>query len=137
MLGLSGTLAAAGSIRTIHIGSVGISGATILAGTNLGSDGQAGGAGPAADSHVAAAIGQISVMGPATGSLIAAGIDPPTGALPALGDPVLGGTSSRIGSLYIRGQVDSSSRFVAGAFGTVAIPKKIRDIQKDPRFSTT
>jgi hypothetical protein len=51
----------------------------------------------------------------------------------AAGDTVVGGTASRIGSISVHG-VDAASHFIAGAFGSVAIPKKVKDLAADSRF---
>jgi hypothetical protein len=124
----------AGSIGEIAIGKSGLADADILAGANLGSDGQLGGTGPAADTFAGAAIGKLKVSGAVTNSLVAAGLDPANGELLAAGNTVLGGTASRIGSVAIRGGLDLATHFIAGAFGTVAIPKKVKELAADPRF---
>jgi uncharacterized delta-60 repeat protein len=134
LLGLSGTIGVAGSIGELSIGKSGLANANILAGANLGSDGQLGGTGTAADTFAAAVIGKLKVAGAVAGSLIAAGLDPTSDVLLAVGDTVVGGTASRIGFVSVHGGVDAASHFIAGAFGSVAIPKKVKDLAADSRF---
>ena len=134
LLGLTGTIGVSGSIGAISIGKSGLANANILAGANFGSDGQLGGAGTAADTFAAASIGKLKVAGAVAGSLVAAGLDPAGGVLLAAGDTVAGGAASRFGSISIHGGVDQASHFIAGAFGSVAIPRKLKDIAADSRF---
>jgi uncharacterized delta-60 repeat protein len=134
LAGLTGTIGVSGSIGEVAIGRGGLTNATILAGANLGSDGQLGGSGTAADTFSGAAIDKLKVAGAVTGSLIAAGLVPQDGALLGPGKTIAGGTASRIGLISIRGGIDDASHFIAGAFGGVAIPRKLKDLSTDARF---
>jgi uncharacterized delta-60 repeat protein len=118
------TIAAAGSIGSISIAGV-ATGATVLAGANLGSDALLGGTGSAADAFGAGAIGKITINGAVTNSTFGAGLDPSDGVLRSVNDSVIGGAASRIGSVALKHPVDASTRFYAGAFGKIRAPKKV------------
>jgi len=118
------TIAAAGSIGSIRIAGV-ATGATVLAGANLGSDDLVGGTGSAADTFAAGAIGKIAINGAVTNSTFGAGLDPADGVLRSVNDTVIGAAASRIGSISLKHPVDASTRFYAGAFGKIRAPKRV------------
>jgi hypothetical protein len=136
---LVGTLSATGTIGTTTLGNV--SGKITSAGGDIRSLSAAtmtdavvlSGADLAANTFAAGSIGKLNVSGSITGSLIGAGLDPVNGDFGDDDDMVIGGTSSVISSITTRGEVDASTRFVAGAFGRARIPKPV-DVTSDPRF---
>jgi hypothetical protein len=138
---LVGTLSATGTIATLTLGDVTgkitsgggdiraltashLTGAMILSGADL-----------ANNTFAAGSIGKLNVTGSIGGSLIAAGLDPVNGEFSDADDRVIGGAASLIDSIVTRGDVDSSTRFVAGAFGRARIPKPV-DPATDPHFRT-
>ncbi len=118
------TIAAAGSIGAISIAGA-VTGATVLAGANLGSDDLLGGSGPAADTFTAGAIMKISIAGNVANSTFGAGLNPVDGIFRDGNDIVAGGAASRIGAVSLKHPVDASTRFYAGAFGKIRDPKKV------------
>ena len=64
--------------------------------------------------------------------MIAAGVNPVDGIYLDSDDQLIGGASSVIRSVSVR-SIDPSTRFVAGAFGTAKIPKKVKP-GSDPHF---
>jgi hypothetical protein len=115
---VSGTIGSGGgSIAAITAAS--LTDANILSGANLSTAG---------DTYSTGNIGSITVTGSVTGSLIGAGFDAAT-------NKVLGGTSSVIRTIVVKGTTDTSTHFIAGAFGTAKLPKPI-NIASDPRFES-
>jgi len=107
--------------------------AHILAGVNVGPDGQLGGGD---DSAVAAFVKSIKVTGPVTASVIAAGLNPANGQLLDGDDALIPGSS--IKSISIGVAPDDTTRFVATSF-----PKKVKlgrtsvSPTTDPHFIST
>jgi uncharacterized delta-60 repeat protein len=126
-----GTIAAAGGITSLSLLSA--TDAYILAGANLGADGEQGGSGNDADTFSAGSIRTLKVAGSLTNSVIAAGVEPDDGVYVGGSDTLLGGTASIIRSISVH-SIDSSTRFIAGAFGTANIPKKVKKPATDPHF---
>jgi uncharacterized delta-60 repeat protein len=139
---LAGTLSATGAIGTLSLGNVtggtiaaagGISSLSVLsaadayflAGANLGADGEQGGSGTDADTFSGGAIRTFKVAGSLTNSVIAAGVEPDDGIYLGGNDTLLGGTASIIRSISVH-SIDLSTRFIAGAFGTANIPRKVK-----------
>jgi hypothetical protein len=118
-----GTIAGAGGIGTLSLLSA--SNAYILSGANLGADGEQGGSGNDADTFSAGSIHTFKVAGSLTNSVIAAGVEPDDGVYLGGNDTLLGGTASIIRAVTVR-SIDSSTRFIAGAFGTANIPRKVK-----------
>jgi uncharacterized delta-60 repeat protein len=119
---VDGDIAAAGTIGTLKLAS--LSGADILSGANLGADGELGGTGSDADTFAAGSIGTLTVGGAITTSVVAAGLDPVNGVLVGADDQLIGGKSSVIKSITAK-SVDSGTLFIAGAFKTAKLPKKV------------
>jgi uncharacterized delta-60 repeat protein len=137
---INGVIAVSGAIGSLTVFG-NISGAKVLSGTTLGSDGQFGGTATAADSFSAGSIGAIRISGHVANSVIAAGLRPAvdsnnkiTSFLGA-GAKVMGGTQSAIGPIVARGGIDAASRFVAGSFGGKVHAPGLTDVANDPRFS--
>ena len=126
-----GTIAGAGGIGSLSV--ISASDAHILAGANLGADGELGGSGNDADTFFAGSIRSFKVTGSLTNSVIAAGVNPVDGIYLDSDDQLIGGASSVIRSVSVR-NIDPSTRFVAGAFGTANIPKKVKKPASDPHF---
>jgi hypothetical protein len=129
---LTATVGAAASINSLVVAG-NVNGAMVLAGADLGSDGQLGGTDAAADTFGAGALSTIRVSGAVNNSLLGAGLDPVNGVFLDSDDRVIGVADSVMRRITVRGGVDNASRFVAGVFGTVAVPKPI-DPASDPRF---
>jgi uncharacterized delta-60 repeat protein len=126
-----GTIASAGGISSLSVLSA--SDAQILAGANLGADGELGGSGSDADTFFAGSIRTFKVTGSLTNSVIAAGVNPVDGTYLDGDDQLIGGASSVIRSVTVH-SIDASTRFVAGAFRTANIPKKVKKPASDPHF---
>jgi hypothetical protein len=126
------TLASAGTIRSISLMGPATH-ARVLAGAYLGSDGLFGGSDTAADLFASASILSLRVRAPVAASLFAAGLDPLNGIFLDGDDRVIGAGLSTIGSVIASQGVDSTSRFVASAFGTIRLPKRI-DPASDARI---
>lgn len=130
---VTGTIASANSIGNVSLfGS--LTGAQVLAGANFGADGKAGGTGSNADTFAAGSIKAIKVSGSVATSTVAAGVNPVNGTYGDNDDLLLGGTGSAIQRVSIRGTIDTSSRFIAGAFGKARIPQPV-DPATDPHFT--
>jgi hypothetical protein len=128
-----GSVVAAGPIGTIDVVH-GITGGEILSGTNLGSDGQFGGTGDAADSYGAGSIGTIKVGGSIASTFIGAGIVPDAeGQFGSASDTVIGGSSSLIGYLQSK-IIDTTSKFEAGSFVKAKFANKFVNISTDTQF---
>jgi len=125
-----GTIAGAGGISSLSVLSA--SDAYILAGANLGADGELGGSGTDADTFSAGSIRTFKVAGGLSNSVIAAGVNPVDGVYLDGDDTLIGGAASFIRSVTVH-SIDASTRFVAGAFGTANIPKKVKPTS-DPHF---
>jgi hypothetical protein len=129
---LTGTLAASGAIASMAF--AGDAMGTVMSGADYGTDGEAGGAGAAADSFGAGRIGKIAVTGTALGATFAAGVDPVDQTLLDGDDTLVGGAASSIGAVTVKQGADPSTRFIAGAFARRAkLPQPV-DPLLDPRF---
>jgi hypothetical protein len=140
---LVGTLSVAGPLSRLTLANV--AGGTVAAGGALGRvtvNTLAGahvlsGALPATPTRAAAfgpgSIAKLRVRGTVAGSVIGAGLDPVNGQFLDADDRVIGGASSVIRSVLVKGGVDEASRFVAGAFKTARLPKRV-DPGGDARF---
>jgi hypothetical protein len=109
--------------------------ARVLAGADLGTNGDFGGTGADADTFTARTLGVVKVAGSITGSIVSAGINPNDGTLGNGNDTVLPGSSARV--ITARGGADPTSRFAAASFGRVRLPRPIKDLSEDNRFQTT
>ncbi len=134
---VSGSISAAGVIGMLKLGQVsgtiagslirnlttaGLTDATILAGTNLGADGQLGGND---DAYGAGQINMMKVTGSIASSFIGAGVNPSDG-LFGNGNDASAGAGSRIRMLTVKGSVDAATRIESGLFPkTVHIPAKV------------
>jgi hypothetical protein len=128
-----GSLVAAGPIGTVNVVHS-ITGGEILSGVNLGSDGQFGGTGAAADTYGAGSIGAVKVGTSIASTFIGAGIKPDAeGQFGTSDDTVIGGTSSLIGYLQAK-IIDTTSKFEAGAFGKAKFGNKFVNVGTDPLF---
>jgi hypothetical protein len=140
---LLGTLSVAGALPRLTLGTV--AAGTVAAGGALGRvtvDALIGarllsGALPATPTRAAAfgpgSIAKLTVRGSVAGSVIGAGLDPVNGQFLDDDDRVIGGASSVIRSVLVKGGVDETSRFVAGAFEKARVPGPV-DPSSDPRF---
>ncbi|MDB5299424.1 MAG: conserved repeat domain protein, partial [Phycisphaerales bacterium] len=112
---VTGTIAAASQLASLT--ALSLTGATILAGANLGSDGVLGGS--SADTFGAGKIGAIKITGAITGSIIAAGVNPADNVFGNGNDTAAG--PGTIKSLFAKGGA-TSSHFEATTFGSVKLP---------------
>lgn len=126
-----GTVATGGSISTFQATS--LTGAKLLGGINLGADNGIGGTGAAADSYAQGRISTFIVRGSVANTLVAAGFAPADGVFDNTQGTVVGGTASTIRFVNVPHDTDAATRFVAGAFGTVILGKRIRG-NIDPRI---
>jgi uncharacterized delta-60 repeat protein len=127
---VTGSICSAGGIGSLTAAA--LNGAKVLAGTNLGADGEFGGTGADADAFGAGEIGRLKVAGQIVGSTVGAGLDPVDATYLDEDDRVIGGAASVIRSITARG-ADDSSRFLAGAFGKVKLGAKVTPAT-DARF---
>ncbi|HEY2589372.1 MAG TPA: sialidase family protein [Tepidisphaeraceae bacterium] len=127
---LRGIVAAVGSVATFRAGN--LTGAKVLSGVNLGSDNAIGGTGAAADTYSQGRINSFVVTGSVVNSLVSAGFAPADGTFDNTQGTVVGGTASAIRLVNVPHSTDADTRFVAGAFGTVILGKRIRG-NIDPR----
>jgi len=111
---------AAGTLAAASFGMVTITGelnrATLLAGANLGADATLGGIGVDADTFGPGSIDRIAIGQRVRTSTIGAGLDPVNGLFNDGDDVVLGGAASFIGSLAIRGPLDTLTLIGAGQY---------------------
>ncbi|HEX4123577.1 MAG TPA: hypothetical protein VHY37_02560, partial [Tepidisphaeraceae bacterium] len=127
-----GSIVAAGPIGTINVVH-GITGGEILSGANLGSDGQFGGTGDAADSYGAGSIGAVQATSIAS-AFIGAGVAPGTdGQFGTSDDTLVGGSSSIVNYLQAK-IIDTTSKFEAASFGSAKFEGKFVNISKDTQF---
>jgi len=125
----TGTIAAGLNINNFTAAAM--SGATLLAGTNLGSDGQLGGS--VADTYSAGNILSIRITGMIATSFIGAGINPTDGFFGDSND-TLAGPGGTIRAMTVRKGVDASTRFEAASFPKfVHLPAKVSPAA-DARF---
>jgi hypothetical protein len=129
---ITGTFASGAPVASLTVAGD-VTGATVLSGANLGSDGHLGGTGDALDVFTSGSFGKITVGGAAGTSTFGAGLNPVNGAFLDGNDTVVGGSASVIVSVTVKGSTDASSRFVAGAFGRARLPEAV-DPLNDPRF---
>jgi hypothetical protein len=112
-----------GSISSITAAS--LTDAFVLAGANLGADGEIGGND---DSYAAGNINTLKVTGAITGATIAAGIAPTNGDF---------ATPSAINGSAIKTitakSADATTRFIASSIKTAKLPKPVK-IATDSRF---
>jgi hypothetical protein len=127
-----GTFTATGAIGNMTIAS--LSSGAVLSGANPGADAVFAGASDTDDSFAPGSIQSLKVNGAITASVVGAGVNPVDGIFGNGNDQIVGGTSSLIKNLVAQ-SADSTSRFEAGAFGTVKLPNKV-DPATDPRFVT-
>jgi uncharacterized delta-60 repeat protein len=120
---VTGTIASTGSISSITAAS--LTDAFVLAGANLGADGEIGGND---DSYAAGNINTLKVTGAITGATIAAGIAPTNGDF---------ATPSAINGSAIKTitakSADATTRFIAASIKTAKLPKPVK-IATDSRF---
>ena len=130
---LGGTLASGqGVIGNVYATS--LNNARILSGVNLGSDLQIGGSGSAADVYNPGSIKGIYVTKTITSSIIGAGVNPVDNTFGNNDDiRAAGGGADSIQQIHAH-SVDQASRFEAGVFGKVLIPKLVKPAS-DPRFT--
>ena len=110
---MQGRIAARNITSVSVLGSM--SGASIFAGTSLGSNGDIGGTGSAADTFAAGSLGTLLVRGSATNSLITCSLDHVDGTY-LNADDRFRSASSRIGRIRIGGATFNTS-FAAVNFG--------------------
>ena len=126
-----GTVAVAGDLLGVVVKGA-LSDATVLSGVNLGADGVLGGGD---DSAGAGSIRTVKVAGSTTGSVFAAGALPGANGVFGDGDDVHpAGATNMIRSFMTMGDVDATSRVMAGVFGAVRIARGVVDPATDPRF---
>jgi uncharacterized delta-60 repeat protein len=128
---VAGTIAAGAAIGVIQADS--LAQAKILAGANLGDDAKLGGTDSNGDTFNASAIRSLKVKGAISQSIVAAGLNPIDGVFGNDDAVVIPG--SAIGRLSAS-TADDASRFYAAQFGSVKLPKKIKDVSTDERFKT-
>jgi hypothetical protein len=119
-----GTVAAAGPIARATV--AGLSGARFLSGASPATPTRGATFGPGF-------IGRLTVRGSVANSIVGAGLDPVNGQFLDADDRVIGGAASLIQSIVIKGGVDDTTRFVAGAFRTARLPGRV-DPATDPKF---
>jgi hypothetical protein len=119
-----GTVAAAGAIARATVS--GLSGAKFLSGATPATPARGATFGPGF-------IGRLTVRGAISNSVIGAGLDPVNGQYLDADDRVIGGAASVIRSILVRGGVDDSTRFVAGAFKFARLPGRA-DPATDAKF---
>jgi hypothetical protein len=137
-VGISGTHAgilSAPVIKSVTIlGSM--TGGSIFAGTDLGSDSSFGGAGSGADRFVAGSLLSVRIIGGMTNALIACSLNPKDGQF-LNGDDVFGSAQSRIGSIRIDGTTQSSNFFAKVFSGSVFITGNKVNTATDQRFHSS
>jgi hypothetical protein len=124
------SIAAAGTMAGITATT--FSDSRLLAGANLVSDSEFGGAGAAADTFTSASIGKLKVTGQITDSVIGAGLDPADGTIGNGNDRAATGGAGTLTSVAAAG-ADESTRFLAGRFGKAKLGAKV-DPATDARF---
>jgi hypothetical protein len=129
---IAGTFASGGPVASLSVAGD-VTGATVLSGANLGSDGHLGGTGDAADVFAAGSFDKIIVGGTASASTFGAGLDPVNGVFLDGNDAVIGGSASLIVSVTVKRGAEESARFVAGGFIRAKVPEAV-DPLNDPRF---
>ncbi len=134
-IGISGDHA--GIISSPVINSVTIlgsmSGGSILAGTDLGSDGSFGGTGAAADRFVAGSLLSLRIRGGMSNSLVTCSLNPKDGQF-LNSDDVFASALSRIGTIRIDGTTSNSSFFAKVFSGDVFITGIHVNTGSDQRF---
>jgi hypothetical protein len=125
---LTGRIVSASVIENLTAASM--TGATVLAGANLGSDGLLGGTGSAEDSFASGTIDALDVTGGINSSFIGAGVAPFDGTFGSGND-----TSAGVGlvKLIHARSADAATRFESSAFGVADLPRRV-DVVTDPRF---
>jgi uncharacterized delta-60 repeat protein len=123
-----GMIASSRSMKSVSVGS--LSNARLLAGMNLGADGELGGGD---DGFGQGSITSLKVGGSIAASIIAAGLDPMDGTFGNGDDRVVGGEASLIKSVSSKRAADDATRFIAGKFGKAKLGGKV-NVATDPRF---
>ena len=124
---MAGQLASV-SIGTIDVGG-NLTGARILVGVNLGSDGRPGGSGNAADQYFEGTLGKLRVHQSILDSTIFVGVNPVDAIYQNGNDVIVGGQASRIQSLTVDGALLGATSIIAGAFPDKV---KINGDKQDP-----
>jgi len=119
-----GTVAAAGALGRVTVNS--LSGAKLLSGATPATPTRGATFGPGF-------IGRLTVRRSIANSIVGAGLDPVNGQFLDADDRVIGGPASIIQSVVVKGGVDDASRFVAGAFRTARLPRRVNPLA-DPKF---
>jgi uncharacterized delta-60 repeat protein len=127
---VDGTIAAS-TIRSLNAES--INGATILAGANLGSDGEIGGSSSATDTYNAGEIFSINVSGSIARSFIGAGVNPVDGVF-GDGDDASAGPGGIIRSISVKKGIDAITRFEGSAFPKIVHMPAKTPTATDPQF---
>lgn len=131
------TLSTPGNIKSLAVAG-NVASTQVFAGANLGADATFGGTDANADSFGGGSLTKLSVGGTVTQSLFAAGLDPVDDQLLNGNGVIVGGASSLMKSIKVKGAVDTTTVFTAGAF-----PKKASlggqkvDPLADARFDST
>jgi hypothetical protein len=125
---VSGLIAAASEI--VSLSTLNITNATVLAGANLGDDGQVGGTGFNADTYGAGTIASLRAAGAINNSFVGAGVVPGSSGFGSSDDTSAG--ASVIKTISASGGA-TGTKFEASAFGVAALPKKINPTT-DSRF---
>ncbi|HWE03189.1 MAG TPA: hypothetical protein VG326_12335 [Tepidisphaeraceae bacterium] len=141
----SGSLSAAGVLGMVNLGATtgviaaqqiksftaaNLSDAMVLAGANLGTDGEFGGA---ADGFGPGLLLAMKITGSIAASFIGAGVSPGDGLL-GDGDDTSAGAGSGIHAITVKGNVDAATRFESAVFPRLArLPQKTVPAA-DPRF---
>jgi hypothetical protein len=130
---LTGTLdSGQGVIGNVY--AVSLDNARILSGVNLGSDIQLGGSGLAQDTYSAGSIKGLYVTKTITSSFVGAGVNPVDNTFGNNDDVrASGGGADSILQIHAH-SVDQATKFEAGLFGKVLIPKLVKSAS-DARFT--
>jgi hypothetical protein len=128
----SGTVAAT-SINKVTVDDD-LDHAMILAGADLGDDGQFGGAGDNEDLFFRGTMGNVMIKGQVIDSVLASGLDPANGVFGDGDDFITGKNRSTIGRIKVNGTADNDSVFAAGDFKNVNVGNTNVDPAGDPRF---
>ncbi len=131
--GVTGTIAASGNISGLNILS--LNGARVLAGANLGTDGQFGGSGAAADTFGGGSISNLKVHGSIAQSILAAGIAPGIDGIFGTPDDVAGAAGAGSIQSLTAQSADPTTRFEATSFGLIRLPRRT-STPTDARFVT-
>jgi hypothetical protein len=132
--GFSGTLATQ-TLRSFDVGS--LRGANVLVGALLGTDGQIGGSGGAADQFVLGTLGVFKVGGNMIDSRVAVSVNPADDGYFDGNDTTVAGATPAIESITVGGQLGGNNVFTAPALPTTAsIGGQTVNTATQPGFST-